>query len=90
DAIVRFPAPVGGRLPVAQQIIRRFYRQRMNESKKTGGDAAAETATENERREAEQREAADDRARMARGGRPGTAGGPGTPDTGGPPASSPA
>lgn len=27
DAIVRFPAPVGGRLPVAQEIIRRFYRE---------------------------------------------------------------
>ncbi len=85
DAIVRFPAPVGGRLPVAQQIIRRFYRQRMNESKEAGGDAAAESATG-----AEQREAAEDRARMARTGRPGTAGGPGTPDTSGPPASSPA
>jgi len=85
DAIVRFPAPVGGRLPVAQQIIRRFYRQRVNESKEAGGDAAAETTTE-----AEQREAAEDRARMARTGRPGTAGGPGTPDTSGPPASSPA
>lgn len=85
DAIVRFPAPVGGRLPVAQQIIRRFYRQRMNESKEAGGDAAAGSATG-----AEQREAAEDRARMARTGRPGTAGGPGTPDTSGPPASSPA
>ncbi len=85
DAIVRFPAPVGGRLPVAQQIIRRFYRQRMSDSKETGADAAAEAATE-----ADQREAAEDRARMARAGRPGTAGGPGAPDASGPPASSPA
>ncbi|WP_265635099.1 mechanosensitive ion channel family protein [Cupriavidus cauae] len=85
DAIVRFPAPVGGRLPVAQQIIRRFYRQRMSDSKEAGADAAAEAATE-----ADQREAAEDRARMARAGRPGTAGGPGAPDASGPPASSPA
>lgn len=85
DAIVRFPAPVGARLPVAQQIIRRFYRQRVNDSKEAGSDAAAEAATE-----ADQRTAAEDRARMARAGRPGTAGGPGAPDTGGPPASSPA
>lgn len=85
DAIVRFPAPVGGRLPVAQQIIRRFYRQRMSDSKETSTDAAAEAATE-----ADQREAAEDRARMARSGRPGAAGGPGAPDTSGPPASSPA
>ncbi len=85
DAIVRFPAPVGGRLPAAQQIIRRFYRQRMSDSKEAGADAAAEAATE-----ADQREAAEDRARMARAGRPGTAGGPGAPDASGPPASSPA
>ncbi|WP_254600020.1 mechanosensitive ion channel family protein [Cupriavidus gilardii] len=85
DAIVRFPAPVGGRLAVAQQIIRHFYRQRMNESKEAGSDAAAEAAAE-----AEKREAAEDRARMARTGRPGTAGGTGTPDASGPPASSPA
>ncbi|ALD93710.1 mechanosensitive ion channel protein MscS [Cupriavidus gilardii CR3] len=90
DAIVRFPAPVGGRLPVAQQIIRRFYRQRINDSKQAGGDVAAEAGTGNEKREAERREAAEDRARMARSVRPGAAGSPGNPDTSGPPASSPA
>jgi hypothetical protein len=27
DAIVRFPVPVSARLPVAQQIVRGYYRQ---------------------------------------------------------------
>lgn len=38
DAVVRFPVPVGGRLAVAQQIVRGYYRERM-----LARPAAAET-----------------------------------------------
>lgn len=43
DAIVRFPAPVGGRLPVAQQIIRHFYRLRATEKQQPDGAGTGAT-----------------------------------------------
>lgn len=42
DAIVRFPAPVNGRLAVAQQIIRHFYRLRAAQDNGAGPSNAAD------------------------------------------------